>query len=471
MQKDWLKILQIATLVVVGCLVVEYAFWLAWKPKPILIASGAALTGYFSLLWAIFKGSPQGWLQAGFQSAFRLILSTLRRALATLAICGIAAGVFGFLLVNQWRKEQTDAAIKEKQPNFLVQIYRGNPIHPAVGAVVTVNDPIESNRWEEPTDSQGYARFRLISGNLRQISIAIEQDSLRRQTLLPVERSTILPDSKEVDLDKISESGWKDTFVFASARTVDVSDIKSTSDSRMFGESQFLRVHLPWGEPQASLVISRRHYAVGFDPVRRLPRWVAYKMKLSDTRYQRQPDQFVPDPLIPPDIQASQEAYAKNPYDKGQLVSRHDVSGYGENPQFVVSYMSVVAPQIDKLNRVVWTDLEEYCRGIGENDDVWIIAGPAFIPPPGNSKISYPVLGDSVAVPTHFFRILIRKTRDSVIEAQTFLVPNSADVEKGLEQYLSSIDKVESVTGVNLFSLLSEQEQRRIKSTVSTELW
>lgn len=89
----------------------------------------------------------------------------------------------------------------------------------------------------------------------------------------------------------------------------------------------------------------------------------------------------------------------------------------------------------------------------------------------GNERISYAVLEDNVAVPTHFFRILVRKMSDSSIETQTFLVPNTGDINSGIEQYLTSIENIEFVPGLNFFSSLSEQEKAKIKSTVSKELW
>lgn len=364
-----------------------------------------------------------------------------------------------------------------KNPNYIVQLYYSNPIKPAVGAVVTVNDPLSSTKLEELTDAQGQARFRLESGVLQQISIAIERDELKRVTKFPAERIDSLPNSKPVDIDKIKD--WEEfpsnrpqviEYVSAKSETLD-EYLKSVSgDSRILGEPQFLRTHLPWGVPQAKLILSRRQYAAGFDPVRRIPRWTAYKINIGNTSFQREADKFLPDPLLPADEQASHEAYANNPYDRGHLISRLDVSGYGENPQHIVSYMTVVAPQIDKLNQGVWADMEKYARTLSESDDIWIIAGPAFLPAPGDNKITYAVIGDNVAVPTHFFRIIIRKNVDSTIEAIGFLVPNIADVSRSPEPYLTSIDKIESVTGLNFFTTLNEQERTRLKST-TPRLW
>ncbi|HEV2799071.1 MAG TPA: DNA/RNA non-specific endonuclease [Pyrinomonadaceae bacterium] len=368
---------------------------------------------------------------------------------------------------------------KGEQPNYIVQLYYSNPINPAVGAVVTMNDPLSATKLEELTDSEGQARFRLESGMLRQISIVIERNQSKRVAVFPVERIDSLPNSKPVDLNTIKDDSWKEflsnrprEIEYASAKSETFDDyLKSVGgDSRTLGEPQFLRTHLPWGVPQAKLIISRRQYAAGFDPVRRIPRWTAYKIKISETQYRREIDNFLPDPLIPADEQASPEAYANNPYDRGHLISRLDVSGYGENPQSIVSYMSVVAPQINKLNQGIWADIEKYARTLSEADDIWIIAGPAFIPAPGDNKITYAVIGDNVAVPTHFFRIIIRENVDSTIETIAFLVPNTADVGRSMDQYLTSISKVESVTGLNFFTTLNEQDQKRLKFA-TPQLW
>ena len=78
-----------------------------------------------------------------------------------------------------------------------------------------------------------------------------------------------------------------------------------------------------------------------------------------------------------------------------------------------------------------------------------------------------------VNIPDKFYRIAFdyKNTR-----AVAWVVPNDASVKnhsKGMreEEYLSSIDTIEAMTGLNFFSLMSKDIQDKLESEVGTIKW
>lgn len=88
-----------------------------------------------------------------------------------------------------------------------------------------------------------------------------------------------------------------------------------------------------------------------------------------------------------------------------------------------------------------------------EGDQLFVIAGPAFLPQ-AEGIVEFPVIGE-VAVPTHFFRNLVR--RGEVIEAWAFLIPNQGPFSEDFRVYLTSIENLEEITGLDFLPNLESK--------------
>lgn len=87
--------------------------------------------------------------------------------------------------------------------------------------------------------------------------------------------------------------------------------------------------------------------------------------------------------------------------------------------------LSNMAPQVGiGFNRHIWESLESAIRGwVQQRGKLTIITGPVFIPEEG--QISYQVIGDNyVAVPTHFFKIVVDAKNANEVEVLAFILPN-----------------------------------------------
>lgn len=99
-----------------------------------------------------------------------------------------------------------------------------------------------------------------------------------------------------------------------------------------------------------------------------------------------------------------------------------------------------------------------------------VISGPVFEPKSG--QVSYRLVGqDEVAVPTHFFKIVVDARAGQAPQALAFLIPNAAPVDKDLNHYLVSIDEIERLTGIDFLSALPDQEEEALEAGVAGHVW
>nr|XP_009683356.1 PREDICTED: endonuclease G, mitochondrial [Struthio camelus australis] len=117
-------------------------------------------------------------------------------------------------------------------------------------------------------------------------------------------------------------------------------------------------------------------------------------------------------------------------------------------------YLSNVAPQVPHLNQNAWNNLEKYCRSLArKNKNVYVCTGPLFLPrmeADGKMYVKYQVIGkNNVAVPTHFFKVLILEKESGEIELRSYVMPNSpVDENIPLERFLVPIESIERASGL-----------------------
>ena len=110
------------------------------------------------------------------------------------------------------------------------------------------------------------------------------------------------------------------------------------------------------------------------------------------------------------------------------------------------------------MNRVYWKKLENHLRELTENyETLHVFVGPLYLPnlkQKGLDYVKYQVIGENkIAVPTHFFAVVFVEDMDKQLFSKSYILPNrSIGPEVPLSQFLSTLDKVERLSGI-LFSL------------------
>lgn len=89
-----------------------------------------------------------------------------------------------------------------------------------------------------------------------------------------------------------------------------------------------------------------------------------------------------------------------------------------------------MAPQVGSgFNRDSWNRLEKYVRKLTKHyTNVYVCTGPLYLPKKdvdGKTYVKYQVIGaNSVAVPTHFYKIVVGETTDNKYEMEAYVMPN-----------------------------------------------
>ncbi|XP_070760751.1 endonuclease G, mitochondrial-like isoform X2 [Enoplosus armatus] len=213
---------------------------------------------------------------------------------------------------------------------------------------------------------------------------------------------------------------------------------------------------MKYGFPSLANIKIRESYVTSYDPRTRTASWVIERLNPaslsgpSDRKY----CDFKEDDSVHVFHRATLADYRGSGFDRGHLAAaaNHKWSQKAMEDTF---YLSNVAPQNPHLNQKTWNNLEKLCRSLTKRYlNVYVCTGPLYLPrqeADGKLYVRYQVLGrNHVAVPTHFFKILILEQADGRgVELRPYVLPNEPIDEKvPLERFLVPIETVERASGL-----------------------
>ncbi|KAG1703331.1 hypothetical protein DVH05_008240 [Phytophthora capsici] len=230
---------------------------------------------------------------------------------------------------------------------------------------------------------------------------------------------------------------------------------------------------LRYGIPSDSNVHVRSGYVVSYDYRTRNASWVMEYLTKDSLRIEqeinRANSKFVVDKDVPEHFRVHPNRYLKSGYDKGHLAPARDMTHSQEamDESFLMTNMS---PQVGVgFNRGYWSRLEGFIRHLaGQYDAIYVITGPLFLPKKnkrtGEYEVAYPVLGtppDVVAVPTHFFKVVLGEKRGGKTFATAgFILPNKIIPEnKNLRDFQAPLHVIEKQAGLLFFDKLNGVEK------------
>ncbi len=229
--------------------------------------------------------------------------------------------------------------------------------------------------------------------------------------------------------------------------------------------------HLYAGLPVSSqplTTIERIGYSLGYDEENGVPVWVGYRFE-GGPRYdnEERPSRF----SVDEDTRAriSHDDYTNSGYDRGHMAPNYGIATrYGREAQLETFLMSNIIPQAPELNRGVWRELEEDISGSGgiaeRMGEVWVITGPVL----GRSPQTLP--GTSVAIPEACYKIVLDE-EGGALRALAFLFPQDIPDDVDPADYLTTIDEIESRTGLDFLSALPDEGEAALESARAAGVW
>uniref|UniRef100_A0A146P4M6 Endonuclease n=2 Tax=Fundulus heteroclitus TaxID=8078 RepID=A0A146P4M6_FUNHE len=213
---------------------------------------------------------------------------------------------------------------------------------------------------------------------------------------------------------------------------------------------------MKYGFPSLANIRSRESYVTSYDPRTRTASWVIEKLNPASLTgaSNRKFCEFKEDDSVHVFHRATNADYRGSGFDRGHLAAaaNHKWSQKAMEDTF---YLSNVAPQNPNLNQNTWNNLEKLCRSLTKHYlNVYVCTGPLYLPrqeDDGKLYVRYQVIGrNHVAVPTHFFKVLILEQADGKgVELRSYVLPNEPIDEKvPLERFLVPIETIERASGL-----------------------
>lgn len=212
-------------------------------------------------------------------------------------------------------------------------------------------------------------------------------------------------------------------------------------------------------------LLRHRYYTVSYSSKHQNPEWVAYELLGSRLERENHEERgsFHDDPKA---NDPSSQVYTRSGYDRGHLVPAHDMN-FNEQAMRESFYMSNVSPQVPDFNRGIWKSLENKVRSWAQKERrIYVVAGPLL-----RKRVSQDqrIKGTGPSIPRGFFKIVVDYEGNEK-KGIAFMFKNK-DIDQPLDNFVTSIDRVEAYTGIDFFPKLSAREEAQIESTADIDRW
>lgn len=151
-------------------------------------------------------------------------------------------------------------------------------------------------------------------------------------------------------------------------------------------------------------------------------------------------------------------------YDRGHLAPSADFR-WSQKALSESYFYSNMSPQKPEFNRERWAELESWIRTyvIDFNEFVYVVTGPVL--KDGLKQQG----GNQVSIPEQFYKIVLDLDGDEK-KAIAFLMPND-HCAYPVSGYVTSVDEIEKLTGLDFFSSLDDAEENRMEAMSTMEGW
>lgn len=206
--------------------------------------------------------------------------------------------------------------------------------------------------------------------------------------------------------------------------------------------------------PTSSVQIQRSCYSLDYDCRTKNAIWVYERLSAESLKgnADRKHSSFKEDLVIPDIFRSTLSDYKGSGFDRGHLApaADHTSSQEAMSETFFLSNMS---PQVPELNRGYWSKLEKHVRDLTKTcKTLEVFTGPLYLPEEDENGIrwvKYQVIGkNDVAVPTHFFKVMVAEALSGEKEYKAYILPNKKiDPKTPLEDFGVTVQKVEKLAG------------------------
>ena len=224
------------------------------------------------------------------------------------------------------------------------------------------------------------------------------------------------------------------------------------------------------GQPNNYLMV-KPQFALSYNRDRGIPNWVSWQLNeqwLGDTERQ---NNFRHDPELPEDWPTiTSTDYRDKRYDRGHMVPSADRTASIEDNS-ATFVLTNVLPQASGNNRGPWNDLERYCRRlVRDGNELYIMAGHI-----GQKD----TIGRArLTVASSVWKVIVVMPqpglRPADVSAATRVIavnlPNVSGIrDEPWQDFLTTVDDIEELTGLDLLSRVNAGVQQVIEGQVDLQ--
>jgi endonuclease G len=218
-----------------------------------------------------------------------------------------------------------------------------------------------------------------------------------------------------------------------------------------------------------------RIHRVGYSESFRVPLWTSYRS------FKKEPYTALPDRqdfLQDPDSTAAVKHadFTNSGYTRGHMVPRADIGyRYSADAQAGTFILTNICPQLEAHNSGIWQQLESiisgslsgsiWTPGLADTfNQIWVVTGPVVEANPAR-------LPSQIAIPSAFYKIVVRERSPGDPVALAILTPHEDLDTAAMPDYITSVRRIEQVTGLNFFPDLPSATQETFENAVDVRGW
>ncbi len=220
-------------------------------------------------------------------------------------------------------------------------------------------------------------------------------------------------------------------------------------------------------------------FTTGYNAQRGIPVWTSWHVGRRDlTKAAPRQDDFRPDPALPRQFyQVTPKSYAGAGFDKGHNCPSGDrTASLDDNSATFL--MSNMVPQASQNNQQTWAHLEEYTRSqVTKGQEAYVIMGSYGRGGTGKNGPASTIDQGRVSVPARIWKVVVflpegNNDLQRIAAGQARVVaidtPNDNSINPDWTQYLTSVDKIEAASGLDILSALPAATQAQLQRVVDS---
>ena len=221
-------------------------------------------------------------------------------------------------------------------------------------------------------------------------------------------------------------------------------------------------------------------FSIGYNAPRGIPTWASWHLDKADLGQAPRQNNFRPDAALPRQFyQVAPASYARSGFDKGHNCPSGDRTA-DLNANSATFLMTNMVPQAPKNNQQAWAHLEEYGRSqVQRGQEIYVIMGSYGRGGTGANGFATTLDQGRVTVPARIWKVMVilpdgtndlqRLATLPSVRVLAIDTPNDNNtIDPDWKKYLTSVDKIEAATGLDLLSALPRPVQARLQKLVDT---